>query len=220
MARPDPRSLRPHLEACHELIPLHRWDHADEHRGRRRERGKTPVHGNWTRRPYDGFDAAAHMADGGNVGVRLRATDLVLDVDPRADDGRWGVPAFDEFCLQLGLDPSDWPTVHTGGGGRHLYLTKPDDAPVMDGLPDFPGVEFKTVGRQVVAAGSVHPATGREYRWDALSDDPSVAPACPEALLEAVRRPSARASGAEAGVHTAAELAAMLDALARISHPV
>lgn len=213
MPTPEPRSLAPHLAAGHELIPLHRWDHADEHRGRRRERGKTPVHSNWTRRPYGDFDASAHMADGGNVGVRLRATDLIVDVDPRADDGRWGVPAFDELCLRLGLVPSDWPAVHTGGGGLHLYLTKPDDVSVRDSLPDFPGVEFKTLGRQGVAAGSVHPTTRRTYEWDPLSDDPSEAPACPEALLEAIRRQSARASDAEAGVHTAEELAAMLEAL-------
>ena len=211
MPTPDSAQIRPLAKAGYELIPLHRWDHADEHRGKRRERGKTPVHPNWTRRPYKNADQVAHMEKGGNVGVRLRATDLVVDVDPRADDGRWGVPAFNELCLRLGLVP-DWPRVETGGGGSHLYLKKPDDVSVVDGLPDFPGVEFKTLGRQVVAAGSVHPS-GRRYEWDPFNDDPSEAPACPEALLDAIRRSSAGSSGAEAGVHTAEELASMLEAL-------
>ena len=38
-------------------------------------------------RPYRNADALEHAANGGNVGVRLTASDLVVDVDPRNIDG-------------------------------------------------------------------------------------------------------------------------------------
>ena len=201
MATPDPALLAPLVKAGYELVPL-------------RPRGKAPRDRNWTRRPYRNGDQVAHMQDGGNVGVRLRATDLVVDVDPRNfGDVQDGVDPFSEMVLWLGLDPSDWPTIHTGGGGFHFYLTKPEGAAVVDRLPDFPGVEFKTLGRQVVAPGSVHPESDRLYTWDPLCQDPSGAPPAPATLLDAIQRLNAGASHAESGVHTADELAVMLDAL-------
>ena len=201
MPSPNPRALAPLKDAGYELIPL-------------RGREKAPRDPRWTTHPYKNEDQVAHMEAGNNVGVRLRATDLVVDVDPRNFEDAWdGVDPFSELVLRLGLDPTEWPRVETGGGGAHYYMTKPGDVPVRDSLPDFPGVEFKTLGRQVVAPGSVHPETERTYTWAANAEDLWCAPACPEALLEAIRRQSARASGAEAGVHTAEELAAMLEAL-------
>ncbi len=212
MTKVNPTALDPYLNAKYVLMPLHRWDEVDHTQGKRRVLGKCPIDKNWTRRPYDTFDADQHMKNGGNVGIRLRPYDLVVDVDPRSDDGRFGVPAFVEFVLSLGVDPTHWPTVCTGGGGYHYYLKKPEDIAVKDSLPDFPGVEFKTVGRQVVAAGSVHPS-GKPYLWDPLNDDVSNAPPCPQILLDAICKATKNVSGAEAGVHTPEELKTMLDAL-------
>ncbi|MBO8531088.1 bifunctional DNA primase/polymerase, partial [Staphylococcus aureus] len=81
--------------------------------------------------------------------------------------------------------------VVTGSGGLHVYATKPAGVSVRDSLPAYEGVEFKSVGRQVVAAGSVHPLTKDQYRWkegtvalDALGTDPA-----PAALLDLIARP-------------------------------
>jgi len=205
-ARTDPEQLRPYLDAGWQLIPLHRWDRRD---GRGRERGKTPLHDNWTRRPYRSEDQTAHMEDGGNVGVRLTAAQLVIDVDPR-NGGEGGLS---RLLGDLGLDQSAWPRVETGSGGSHLYLSKPEDVAVVDRLETYPGVEFKTLGRQVVAAGSVHPSTGRPYRWDPLSPSLSDAPAAPDALLDVIARPKSETAPTGGGEHTAEEVAAMLSAL-------
>lgn len=210
MTSTDKKELAPLLEAGYELIPLHRHDHLD---GRGRERGKSPLHPNWTRRTYRNTEQVEHMERGSNVGVRLRARDLVVDVDPR--NFREGVDEFAELVLWLGLDPTDWPHVETGSGGSHYYLTKAQDAPVLDSLAEFPGVEFKTLGRQVVAPGSVHPTTKGTYAWRSGADDLWLgAPTVPEALLDLVRRPE-RTNGAPAGggEHTPEELASMLDRL-------
>jgi len=201
--------LAPYLAAGMQLIPLHRHDHTDVHHGRSRERGKSPIDMNWTKRRYDSAAMAAHMEAGNNVGVRLRAEDLVVDVDPR----NGGTESLRRLLDDLGLDLGAYPAVDTGSGGQHLYMSKPADVPIRDSLPDYMGVEFKSRGRQVVAAGSIHP-NGRRYEWDFTAQQLGAdgAPAAPARLLAMVRRPQATAARG-GGEHDQEEVAAMLDAL-------
>lgn len=149
------------------------------------------------------------MAGGGNLGVRLRGCDLVIDADPR--NYAPGDDALRRLRADFGLP--DCPTVETGGGGFHLYMRKPEDVEVVGSLQEYPGVEFKSLGRQVVAAGSIHPDTGRLYAWDPLDDDPSTAPMAPNTLLDVIRRRDRQNAGAEAGEHTPEELALLLGGL-------
>ena len=155
--------LRPHLRAAHDLIPLRRWD----------EGGKAPQDRGWTTANYSSFDFAAHMAIGGNVGNRLRSTDLIIDVDPR--HFAFGDDPVARLAVDLGLDVAGWPFVQTGGApisghrGRHYYLTKPPHFRITTKLTGYSGVEFKTAGTQVVAAGSVHPETATHYAVDPIS---------------------------------------------------
>ncbi|KPQ16694.1 MAG: putative P-loop ATPase [Rhodobacteraceae bacterium HLUCCO18] len=215
-----PAELAPLIEAGYQLIPLHNHAHEDEHKGKRRKRGKSPIHGNWTKRPYKSADQVAHMEAGDNVGVRLTNVDLVLDVDPRnfpeGEDLYSPGSPFVELVLWTGIDPGLYPTVATGSGGLHVYMTKPEDVFTRDSLGEgqYPGVEFKSFGRQVVAPGSIHPDTRRPYLWDpegpvldAFGADPA-----PDSLLELVRRPEGSAPTG-GGEHDQEELAEMLDAL-------
>lgn len=181
----DAGYLDAHAEAGHELIPID---------------GKVPVERGWTNaEPMNLAKARARMRAGKNVGVRLRGTDLVIDVDPRAfDDGD------DPFArLKKDFRLRDAPFVRTGGekSGWHYYYRKPEDVAVVDGLPAYKGVEFKSVGRQVVAAGSIHPDTGKPYVIVDDELDPKLceAPEATTALLEAIRKPTVEASGDEPG---------------------
>lgn len=190
----DPNALIEHARAGHELIALI---------------GKRPAAKGWRRLPpLSLIEAKARMASGGNVGIRLRATDLVIDVDPRNfDDGDDPL-----FRLKRVLKVPDAPLVRTGGGGLHLYLRKPAEIEVVHSLPRFKGIEFKSLGRQVVAAGSVHPETGALY---ALDDDPLrralvEAPEASDALLNAIRKPSGPASSSASGEITPEQLEKLL----------
>ena len=212
--RTDPSQLMPLVEAGRQLVPLHRWDAVStcSRTGRTRERGKSPVHTDWTRRDYSGFNAAAHMAGGRNVGVRLSASEVVVDVDPRNVEG--GAAAVPSVLRSLGVDPEAYPMVRTGGGGLHLYASKPSHLRMVDGLRDVPGVEFKSLGRQVVAPGSVHP-NGLPYAWVSGGEDLWLgAPGLPEDLLQRARRSDGRRPTAGkkpgAGEHPPAEVAAIL----------
>lgn len=167
------------------LIPLHRWDAKD---AKGRARGKSPRDSSWQSREYDNSEVLAQAKSAGlNVGVRLPSTWMVLDIDPR--NFPEGKDSLAELVADAGLDLSLCPHVITGSGGHHYYFRKPEGVSLLDSLDDYPGVEFKSLGRQVVAPGSVHPC-GVRYEWDDLAPFPEEAPQLPEKLLQLIRRPT------------------------------
>jgi len=87
--------------------------------------------------------------------------DLVLDIDPRkgSEEG-YSMLVRDSKC-----DFSGYPTVKTGGGGLHIYMRLDEVVKLRNELDVYPGVEFKSAGRQVVASGGTHPETGEMYEW-------------------------------------------------------
>jgi hypothetical protein len=77
---------------------------------------------------------------------------VVVDIDPR-NGGR--------IAPEL-MPPTR--AVHTGSGGWHLYYQHPG-GPLGSKVAGLPGVDVKADGGYVVAPPSIHPATGRPYRW-------------------------------------------------------
>ncbi|TYP64024.1 bifunctional DNA primase/polymerase [Stutzerimonas stutzeri] len=177
-----------------QLIPLHKWDAVDN---RGRARGKTPRDGAWQAKEYDSIAVLAEATrTGRNIGVRLPASVVVLDVDPR--NFLEGRDSLAEFASAHSLDLTLASHVITGSGGHHYYFKKPADVAVVDSLEDFPGLEFKSLGRQVVAPGSLHPC-GERYEWDDFAPRPSEMQSLPSRILDLIRRP-ARAHGQAAGL--------------------
>lgn len=192
-----------------QLIPLHKWDAEDD---RRRPRGKTPRDGAWQAKGYDSVAVLAEATKTGrNIGVRLPASVVVLDVDPRNfPEGR---DCLAEVVEAFKLDLSLAPHVITGSGGHHYYFQKPADVAVVDSLKDFPGIEFKSLGRQVVAPGSLHPC-GERYEWDDYSPAPTAMPELPAAVLETIKRAGRASSEREAGELSPSQLEGALEWLA------
>lgn len=212
MQEPNRAAAECYSDAGYQLLPLHRPEDTSEYKGKIRKDGKRPLHGNWTKRKYRNDDVLDIMDDGHNVGVRLKAEQLVIDVDPRnMPEGR---DTFQELCEEIELDPDDYPVVRTGSGGLHVYMRKPADVKLVDSLEDFPGVEFKSEGRQVVSAGSVHPDTGDYYDWEFSLCDLGEEGMAPKTLIILARRPvidtTSQGSGGE---YDQEEVAIMLDAL-------
>ena len=142
--------------------------------------GKIPATRDWTNAAASDFPAANLEARGGNYGVALSNTDLVIDVDPRNFEK--GDKPLARLVKAVGGLPKSF-TVRTGGGGLHLYLKKPADILVAHTLKEYPGLEFKTKGRQVVGPGSVHPETKKTY--DVLVEGDAAA--APQALLDLIK---------------------------------
>lgn len=195
-----------------DLIPLHLWqDRRKGKNGKVQELGKAPVHNDWTKRAYNSAKVRdAAIESGRNLGVRLREDQLVIDVDPR----NGGAEGFAMLCHDLELDGDEFPRVITGSGGWHCYMTKPADVLVRDTLEDesYKGVEFKTRGRQVVAAGSRHP-NGKFYRWS--KEHPHIEdgmPTIPTTLLQRIERP-ARSASAGGGQYDQVQIAELLSKL-------
>ncbi len=168
-----------------ELIPLWRWDLKRDGIAA----GKRPRDNGWVVAEYPRSDIDSWVEGGGNVGVRLRRDELVIDVDPKHADakGRSAQALLEDLELELGIDLGSAPTVRTGSGGWHVYLKKDPDTLVRNTTEIFGGaIEYKSYGRQVVAPGSKHPNSER-YQWVRNAAGP--VPECPASLLEMIRKP-------------------------------
>ena len=222
--RPDPALLADFFAAGAHLFPLTAHDDAslEPH-----HRGKRPWRKGWNAPDAKSLTPAAarrHMKAGRNVGNRLEATDLVLDIDPRSfGDGvdnsdpdlalSAAIAALDAWCDEHGFDRSRWPVYITGSGGLHVRLKKPADVAIMTRVEDRPGFEVKTKGTYIVASGSVHPKTGRLYEPDELNvASLKDAPEAPAALLDLLRKPT-HSGPIGGGEITPEELAVMLEVL-------
>jgi hypothetical protein len=97
---------------------------------------------------------------GANIGGRVPPALVVLDVDPRHGG--------DRNLAQLEAEHGDLPITQTslsgrGDGGRHLWWLHPGGPLTTARLPD--GLDVKTRRGYVVLPPSVHPDSGKPYRW-------------------------------------------------------
>jgi predicted P-loop ATPase len=152
-------------------------------------KNKIPLEGhNWKKQDPDPFfDESAYAT--GEYAVILRPTDLIIDLDPRnfpKDRNPWR-----ELKATLGLQGFEDGTyiVKTGGGGLHIYLSKPADVRVRKTLKEYPGVDFlggyPGKGLYVLGPLSNH-ESGQKYKI--LKGNIDKIKAAPEALLKAIER--------------------------------
>lgn len=168
--------------------------------------GKQPRDRGWRKRPYTRKEIIGHVTGGGNVGVRLSEKHLVLDVDPR----HGGSESLARLSAKLGTKLDTSPVVRTGGGGLHLYFAKPAELRCYSHLADYPGIDVRSSGFQVVAPGSVHPETARPYElYDPLEEIGSPPPA-PEALLALLERQPPVVRSSDDPILLPSELASVL----------
>jgi Bifunctional DNA primase/polymerase, N-terminal len=123
-----------------------------------------------------------------NIGARVPANLLVLDVDPR----HGGLARLAHLEREHGPLPASRVSVSgRGDGGRHLWFLHPGGQVTAARLGA--GVDLKTHAGYVVLPPSRHPATGQPYRWAEPTLDPTPLPAGWRRLL-APAPPSAPAA--------------------------
>jgi hypothetical protein len=113
-----------------------------------------------------------------NVGARVPASLLVLDVDPRHGG--------QERLVQLEREHGPLPPTRTsvsgrGDGGRHLWFLHPGGR--LSAARLGAGLDLKTHTGYVLLPPSRHPATGRPYQWADPAVDPASLPARLAGLL-------------------------------------
>lgn len=153
-------------------------------------KGKKPVEKNWTNIKYRKPEEVAQLFDkwNGNFGVLLGSQNLVIDYDPRNE--KVGDHPLHRLVSETGLVLTETAfIVQTGGSdnGIHAYLSLPPDFSVAENLPEYKGIEFKSIGRQVVGVGSIHPETGKQYTWLEKSQKLGDIQPAPQALLDLIK---------------------------------
>jgi hypothetical protein len=95
-----------------------------------------------------------------NIGARVPSEVVVLDFDPQNGGS---VAALEDAA---GVALPDTLTVHSGRGtgGQHRYYLRPPGLLTSTRLPD--GIDVKTDRGYCVMPPSLHPLTGRPYRWE------------------------------------------------------
>ncbi|AJD82890.1 DNA primase [Achromobacter phage 83-24] len=147
-------------EAGFSLIPLNSSP-ADPHY-RKRPRDKA-----WRATNYRLEDIKTSFVNNKAIGARVPLGYLVIDVDVKP--GQKGLESLQKLLNQADMELSDltqgsW--VKTGSGGFHYFFALPPGVDKTGGkVPELPGIDFRSNGYQVVAAGSMN-AAGGMYEWD------------------------------------------------------
>lgn len=187
-------------ERCEQLSQGPRWPFV-----RLGRHGKKPIETGWPTISLE--EAIAHVKSGNNCGRLVPPGHVVFDMDPRHFN-----PNIDygQFTDLMNLTP----TILTGGDGMHMAFTVPENVHVGGKFPGFPGIDILGEGRNTVAPGSIHPTTGKNYRWLPETVDLPVMP-LPEWILREIARPegSSSGTGVQISLETAREYLAQLDPL-------
>ena len=147
--------------------------------------GKHPVASNWQHTPHWSEEQLETLAELGQFasgyGVLVDGL-LVIDVDAR----NGGMKSYERLLQAVPEIANAGLIVNTGSGGgsKHLYFALAEPVALVQGLPDYLGIDFKSSGF-VVGPGSLH-SSGRHYQT-ALGT-PFDITAAPAELLALLRR--------------------------------
>lgn len=108
---------------------------------------------------------------------------LVVDVDAR----NGGVEGFQKLCEDIPEVSGSGMIVNTGSGGgsKHLYFYLPEKMALVQGLPEYKGVDFKSTGF-VIGPGSQHASGGR---YECVYGGPEEIDMAPQGLIDKLRKP-------------------------------
>ena len=107
-----------------------------------------------------------------NIGIATGEINglLVIDVDVKHDQGKYGDESLKALESELGELPETW-TALTGSGGLHYYFRYPEGHDIRNSASQLAqDIDIRAQGGYVVAPPSVHPDTGRAYEWECGSD--------------------------------------------------
>lgn len=156
---------------------------------------KHPIASNWQHTPewsdeqLEGMQEMGLLDTGYGVVVRAAGDDgyglLVVDVDAR----NGGVDSYVKLIDRLGTDlaAESGLTVKTGSGqgSMHIYYKAPAGVSMLQGHPDFPGIDFKSSG-YTVGPGSRH-KSGNTY--EIMYGAPDEITEAPQVLIDLLKRP-------------------------------
>jgi len=141
-----------------------------------KEAFKKPRASNWQHTPHWSDDQLEVIEETGQVetgyGVLCRGL-IVIDVDARNS----GVTSWHQLAQDIPAISGAGLVVQTGSGGgsKHLYFKAPEGVALVQNLPQYPGIDFKSSGF-VVGPGSLHSSGARYAAVVGSPDDIGDAP--------------------------------------------
>ncbi|NDY58289.1 AAA family ATPase [Desulfovibrio sulfodismutans] len=143
------------LASCFSLIPLHQ-NHSNP------SRNKSPVESGWQRWCHVKRPFKAEDFKGMNAGITGGPSNTLLIIDEDHAE------KFNNYLFEKNFSLPETLTIKSGGKSRHFYYSTPSDGKIYKSrtVKDDECVIFDLIGdgRQAVAPGSIHPATGQPYR--------------------------------------------------------
>lgn len=141
--------------------------------------GKRPVGKAWQKQPPPSMEQVEAWARAGNLGLRTGSVSGVICIDDDTEDQSAGMLAL----------PTGTPTIITGRDHENrLYLTPADFVVRNSAGCIAEHVDVRGENGMVVFPGSIHPDTGKPYRWaDGLSPDAVPFASLPDETLEILR---------------------------------
>lgn len=175
------------------------------------QKSKMPRDRGFLLNDYGNPDFAGWLDEWGNWGIRARAQDLILDIDPR----HGGEESLAMLQWECDDDFARYPRTLSGRGvGMHIFMKKPPEGRWKWHIKGYPGIDFQGLGRYVVAPGSLHPDTLKPYSFHIPRPDLPLLQMAPPKLLEMLAKPPREAEADRApGVITNAQLSTLLAAL-------
>jgi hypothetical protein len=127
--------------------------------------GKTPCRGI----SYPGLSSSEGVAlfekhVDTNIGVVVPVGVIVIDLDIK--NGNNGIRTIQ--AIQANFNPANYggPLARSGSGGYHLWFRQNPNHRIGCKTDILPGVDTKAEGKgYVIVAPSVHPDSGKEYKW-------------------------------------------------------
>ena len=116
-----------------------------------------------------------------SIGWALPGNIVVLDVDIKHHEGKFGDESLADFEREHGQLP-DTVTSLTGGGGVQYFFKT--DKPVSCRTNVLPSIDVRTAGGYVILPPSNHPS-GRAYAWESAPGEVEFAP-LPDALYNLI----------------------------------
>lgn len=113
----------------------------------------------WSSWPESGVGVVTGKKSGGLA---------VIDLDEHPEDGRHGVALLENWQQENGQLPETWTAI-TGSGGRHLFFRIQEDLKRQQHLFDKQ-VDFQADGALIILPPTVHPKTGKPYKWAKAPD--------------------------------------------------
>lgn len=174
---------------------------------------KAPLLIGWSNTSFTKEELQQYLDDEHSIGYRMKATELVIDVEVFSEGGHTedGRDSFKQLCVDCDIDLNGVPVVTSPQGGKHYYFRLPENTQVMVKHPSYPGIDFLSGGRQVVAAGCRHWRGGR-YELDFMSQiSGTVPPMATPALVSRIKRREIKRGDVDGGVLTPGQLEQCLE---------